>query len=127
MQGMLEAGHAGEGHNLTYKEAIWWWQNANGKPLTVDGRVLTTDNWMSSVSGLTVVGPDIYDDIRVHGKGRLDSSGHLTDGAYDFDRQHWGSNPVQWARNVLTPIAEWQNGQGTEYMIRYRYDNEYFK
>jgi hypothetical protein len=126
MATMLTNGHAGIGHRLTYREAIWWWGNAAGKPLIVDGRVLTTDNWMSSLSGYKIVGPDIFDDVRVHGKASV-FAGRIVDEMYDFDTQPWGSNPVQWARNVLTPIAKWQNGAGTNFQIRFRYNDAYFQ
>ena len=121
MQQMLATGCAPKGHNLSLRETEWWWANAGGKDLNVDGSVLTTDNWMSSLSGLSIVGPSLFDDVRVHGQGTLDSNGHLMNGPYDFNSQSWGLNPVRWLRNVLTPIAEWQHGDGTEFNINYNY------
>ena len=124
MQQMLANGCAGKGHNLSLSETEWWWRNAGGQELRVDGSALTIDNWMSTISGLSIVGPSLFDDVRVHGQGTLDSSGHIINGPYDFNSQSWGMNPIRWLRNILTPIAEWQHGDGTEFNIVYDYDNE---
>jgi hypothetical protein len=123
MRKMLASGCAVKGHNVSLRESEWWWRNAGGQDLRVDGSVLTLDNWMSSLSGKSVVGPSLFDDTRVHGQAELDSNGHLINERYDFDRQSWGYNPIQWIRNVLTPIAEWQHGDGSEFNVIFDYGN----
>jgi hypothetical protein len=124
MSEMLNDGHAGKGHGLTYQESKWWWRNANGKTLTVDGRELSV--W--DIGG-EFAAPLPLNDLKVHGHVTTNpNSGRIYDGIYDFNMM---PNPNgQWKiyiRNVLNVKAIKQHGAGTPFEIQYRYEDKYFK
>ncbi|WP_444885233.1 RHS repeat-associated core domain-containing protein [Microbulbifer sp. PSTR4-B] len=123
MQKMLANGHAGVGHELSYKEARWWWRNAGGKTLIVDGRELSTVD----IGGEFVV-PWPLDDLKVHGHVTTNpQNGRIYDGMYDFDVKPNPNGQIKmYIRNLLNEIAIDQHGQGTPFEIEYRYEDEYF-
>ena len=125
MQQMLAAGHAGIGHKLTYEEAKWWWRNANGQVLTVDGRVLSTMN-----IGAEFVTPWPLDDIKVHGHVTTNpDNGRIYDGMYDFEPVVMPNptfSPRIAMRNYLNQRAIDEHGPGTPFEIQYRYDDSFF-
>lgn len=126
MQQMLADGHAGIGHELTYDEAKWWWQNANGKTLTVDGRELSS----MSVGGGEFATPWPLDDLKVHGHVTTNpANGRIYDGMYDFEPRvmpNPNSSPRIALRNYLNLRAIEQHGPGKPFEIQYRYDDSYF-
>jgi len=129
MHEMVRTGHAGIGHRLSYKEAIWLWQNGDGTEITVDGRALSTTEVMGRL--MADPGPlfTTIDDLRVHGHVSLDENGELKDGMYDFE-PGWmlneDLNPIIMARNLLNQAAILQNGEGTPFLIKYGYEDSDF-
>ncbi|WP_345552509.1 hypothetical protein [Microbulbifer aestuariivivens] len=127
MQTMLSNGHAGKGHKLTWEESKWWWTNAEGKALTVDGRVLST----MEVSGSEFVVPLPLDDLKVHGHVATNpENGRIYDGYFDFEPRVMPNpnySPVIFMRNILNDAAIREVGPGTPYEIQYRYEDKYFE
>lgn len=125
MQNMLADGHAGIGHELTYEEAKWWWRNANGKTLTVDGRELSVMN-----VGGEFATPWPLDDLKVHGHVTTNpANGRIYDGMYDFEPRvmpNPGNSPRIAMRNYLNQRAIEQHGPGTPFEIQYRYEDSFF-
>ena len=125
MQEMLKTGNAGAGHELTYKEAIWWWRNANGATLTVDGRELSVIN-----IGGEFAAPFPLDDLKVHGHVTTNpANGRIYDGMYDFEPRVMPNPNNQMKitiRNMLNEAAIKQHGAGTPFEIQYRYEDSDF-
>ncbi|MGH1485966.1 MAG: PAAR domain-containing protein [Cellvibrionaceae bacterium] len=125
MQKMLEDGHAGVGHELSYEEAKWWWRNAEGKTLTVDGRVLS-----SMDVGAEFATPWPLDDLKVHGHVTTNpANGRIYDGMYDFEPRVMPNpnySPRIAMRNYLNERAIEQHGPGTPFEIQYRYEDSFF-
>jgi hypothetical protein len=129
MQAMLKAGYAGDGHRLTYKESKWWWRNAGGKTLSIDGSTVDTldlnsvglDEWASPIPYL--------DNLRVHGHVTT-IEGRIYDGKYDFDYQYPKNmlNPIgvlkTGYRNLLNAAAILEHGKGTPFEIQYMYKSQ---
>lgn len=125
MQQMLQNGHAGIGHELTYEEAKWWWANANGQTLTVDGRVLSTTD-----IGAEFATPWPLDDLKVHGHVTTNpANGRIYDGMYDFEPRVMPNpnySPRIAMRNYLNERAIEQHGPGNPFEIQYRYEDSFF-
>ncbi|WP_157608225.1 hypothetical protein [Teredinibacter turnerae] len=125
MQAMLKTGNAGAGHELTYKEAIWWWRNANGATLTVDGRELFVIN-----IGGEFVAPFPLGDLKVHGHVTTNpANDRIYDGMYDFEPRVMPNPNDQMKitiRNMLNEAAINQHGPGTPFEIQYRYEGSDF-
>ena len=133
MNDMLKSGYAGDGHLLTYSEAKWWWKNAEGATLSVDGsmvgvwdlRSIGLGEWASPVPHL--------DNLKVNGHVRTSpESGHtrVYDGPYDFNYQRPDNylNPLDiyktGARNFLNRVAIAEHGKGTVFQIQYLYEGQ---
>ena len=125
MQQMLANGHAGIGHELTYEEAKWWWKNANGKTLTVDGRELSVLD-----IGSEFATPWPLDNLKVHGHVTTNPvNGRIYDGMYDFEPRVMPNpnySPKIAMRNYLNERAIAQHGSGNPFEIQYRYDDSFF-
>ncbi|WP_120497598.1 hypothetical protein [Kiloniella sp. EL199] len=136
---MFVDGHAGKGNKLTYEQAKWWWRNAGGKPLVVDGRELKVwkvgdEHEIAAPTSLD--DPWSLDDLKVHGHVSTNpKNGRIWDGKYDFkpremsvpedagivDKIRVGS------RNFLNERAIDEHGKGTPFWIRYRYEDKDFE
>ncbi|MER2490300.1 hypothetical protein, partial [Catenovulum sediminis] len=133
MQNMLETGYAGDGHRLTYAEAKWWWRNANGATLSIDGS--TVDVWDLRGVGLGEWASPVphLDNLKVHGHVRTSAaSGNqwIFDGDYDFNYQYPDNylNPLNVIktgyRNLLNAAAIIEHGDGRPYHIQYLYEGQ---
>lgn len=128
MLSMLDAGHAGKDHHVTYQEARWWWKNGGGETLIVDGRALGT----IEVGGRLMVSPfPFLDDLKVHGHVSINpGNGRIYDGYYDFEPRTMANpnnNPLIAIRNSLNLQAIEEHGAGTPFEIEYRYEDKYFR
>jgi hypothetical protein len=125
MKNMLLVGYAGVGHSLTYKEAIWWGQNANGATLRVDGN--TIDTWKIPLTNRVIAWP-IFDNTRVYGSVSVNpANGLIYYDRYDYHYESFqGDNPAEWAitalRNTLNFIGEIQNSGYTPYTLAIEYN-----
>ena len=103
--------------DLTPDEAIAWYRYGGGTSLTIDGNRLSyirtglTDNKGNYTAIVTGI-----DDYKVHGQVTIKSSnGHIYDGKYNFEMHN---NII---RDFGTVLGHAVAGQGTDYLIQYRY------
>ncbi|WP_412972450.1 RHS repeat domain-containing protein [Glaciecola sp. MF2-115] len=131
MQEVLRVGHAGKNHHLTYEEAMWLYQNGNGTAISVDGNVLD----ILEVGGSKIATPFPYiDDLKVHGhvSTYVTESGEvrIKDGPYDFHpriMKNPTNSPITAMRNLLNLRAIKEHGEGTPFMINYKYEDRDFE
>lgn len=130
---MFVDGHAGKGNKLTYEQAKWWWRNAGGKPLVVDGRELTV--WRTSKDS-QIAAPMPLDDLKVHGHVSTNpANGRIYDAGYDFEPKVMAMpqdadivDKVRiTSRNFLNELAIDEHGKGTPFKIVYRYEDKDFE
>ena len=120
MHKMVATGHAPVGHQLTYAEAKWWWRNAGGQTLVIDGREV---DHIFKKYGFPL------NNLQVHGHVSVSPiNGRIHDGDYDFEPTHMGGmanlNPIVTVRNYLNGIAIYEHGAGNPFHIEYRYTDQ---
>ncbi len=123
MSRILEnGGRAPIRHRITRQEAKWWWQNAAGMDLIVDGRVLSTTRIGDSV---------IASDVLVHGQVVTNpANGRIYDGHYDFEplvMENRDNSALIGLRNLVNRHLREQHGPGTPFLIKYRYEDTHFE
>ena len=125
MLNMFVNGNAGKGNKLTYEQAKWWWRNAGGKPLVVDGRELSV--WDV---GAEIAAPFPLDDLKVHGHVQTSPAGRIYDGKYDFAPEVMKNPDYElrvYFRNWFNKQAIEEHGPGTPFEIEYRYEDTDFE
>lgn len=127
MAPVLENGGVlGKGIELTWQDSLWWWRNANGMTLTIDGRILDVWNIFGEFAA-----PTPLDDLKVHGHVTTNpDNGRIYDGTFEFEPRvmdgAWYNLKVQ-MRNRLNLTAIQEAGPGTPFEIQYRYEDSFFE
>lgn len=104
---------------LSLDEANDWYQNGNGKTLTVNAgkiSVLRIGGWEDNRAPGLVLGKDysVYGNVTI--SHRLNGTYGIFEDTYDFDMKPWLGNTL---RNIGTIIGSQYAGSGTPYQIRF--------
>ena len=86
---------------------MWWWKNADGMTLRVDGRMITTTE---------VLGEEIASDVLVHGQVVTNpDNGRIYDGPYDFkpvNMNNPNNSPLTYLWNSVNLHLRERHGTG---------------